>query len=58
MAITLVHQLAGLHPIVGPPVVSVVLLELHRQLAKPKTKKEAVTSDMLSAILKSCDGSH
>ena len=56
-AVSWAHQMAGLQPISGSPFVSAVLSGLQRQLAKPKTKKEPITSDMLSAMVKSCDGS-
>ena len=56
-AISWAHQLAGLQPISGSPFVGAVLAGLQRKLAKPKSKKEPITPDMLSAMVKSCDGS-
>ena len=56
-AVSWVHRMAGLQPILDSPFVRSVLAGLQRQLAKPKSKKEPITVDMLTAMVQSCDGS-
>ena len=46
-AIGWVHQLSGLPPIAASPFVRATLAGLQRQLAKPKLRKEPITTDML-----------
>ena len=48
-----VHQLAGYPAVSGSPFVRMVLEGLQRKLAKPKVRKEPVTSDMMSAMVNS-----
>ena len=48
-----VQQLAGFPPVSESPFVGVVLEGLQRQLAKPKVRKEPVSSDMLTALVES-----
>ena len=50
-AVSWAHQLAGLAPVAQAPFVRTVLAGLHRQLAKPKPKKEPITAEMLAAIV-------
>ena len=52
-AVGWVHQLAGYPAVSGLPFVCIVLEGLQRKLAKPKVRKEPVTSDMMSAIVNS-----
>ena len=52
-AIGWVHQLSGLPPIAASPFVQATLAGLQHQLAKPKLRKETVTTDMLSVCVKS-----
>ena len=56
-AVSWAHQMAGLEPISSSPFVRTVLAGLQRQLAKPKTKKEPITVEMLAAMVQSSDGS-
>ena len=48
-----VHQLAGYPAVSGSPFVRMVLEGLQHRLAKPKVRKEPVTSDMMSAMVNS-----
>ena len=50
-AVSWAHQLAGLAPVAQAPFVHTALAGLHRQLAKPKHKKEPITTEMLAAIV-------
>ena len=52
-AVGWVHQLAGYPAVSGSPFVRIVLEGLQRKLAKPKVRKEPVTSDMMSAMVNS-----
>ena len=50
-AINWVHQTAGFPPVTESPFVCATISGLQRKLAKPKVKKEPVTSDMLLAVV-------
>ena len=50
-----VQQLAGFPAVTGSSFVGIVLDGLQRRLAKPKVKKEPVSTDMLSALVESLD---
>ena len=52
-AVGWVHQLAGYPTLAESPFVQIVLDGLQRNLAKPKVRKEPVTTDMLSALVAS-----
>ena len=52
-AVGWVHQLAGYPAVSGSPFVRIVLEGLQCKLAKPKVRKEPVTSDMMSAMVNS-----
>ena len=52
-----VHQLTGYPSMSDLPFVHMVLDGLHRKIAKPKVRKEPVTRDMISALVKSFDKS-
>ena len=56
-AISWAHQLAGMAPITTAPFVRTVLAGLQRQLAKPIQKKEPITAEMLSAMVKNAGSS-
>ena len=48
-----VHQLAGYPAVSESPLVRIVLDGLQRKLAKPKVRKEPMTTDMMSTLVKS-----
>ena len=50
-AVSWAHQLAGLASVAQAPFVHTILAGLHSQLAKPKHKKEPITTEILSAIV-------
>ena len=52
-AVGWVHQLTGYPAVSGSPFVRIVLEGIQRKLAKPKVRKELVTSDMMSAMVNS-----
>ena len=52
-AISWVNQMAGHGPISQSPLVAATVAGLKRALAKPKTRKEPVTVEMLSALVRS-----
>ena len=52
-AIGWLHQTAGLPSIAESPFIRAVLSGLQRKLAKPKVRKEPVTADMLSLLVRS-----
>ena len=52
-AINWVHRLSGLPLVSGSPFVGAVQAGLQRVLAKPRTRKEPVTSDMLRSLVDS-----
>ena len=52
-AIGWVNQLSGREPVAQSPLVRAMVAGLKRSLVKPKTKKEPVTVDMLSALVHS-----
>ena len=54
-AVGWVHQLSGYPTLAESPFVRIVLDGLQRNLAKPKVRKEPVTTDMLSALVASFD---
>ena len=49
-----VLQMAGLGSIAQAPIIKVTVAGLQRQLAKPKSKKEPITRDMLMQMAESC----
>ena len=51
-AVGWIHQLSGIPPISGSSFVRATMDGLRRKLAKPKVKKEPVTLDMLSALVR------
>ncbi len=50
-AISWVHLLSNQPPIASSPFVHATLAGLQRKLAKPKVRKEPITSDMLTAMV-------
>ena len=50
-AVSWVHELSGLPPIAGSPFVGAVRAGLQRMLAKPKTKKQPISSEMLRSLV-------
>ena len=52
-SVSWVHQLAGYPAMSESPFVRIVLDGLQRKLAKPKVRKEPVTTDMMSTLVKS-----
>ena len=56
-SVSWVQQLAGYPPVSECSFVRVVLDGLQCQLAKPKTRKEPVSSDMIAALVRSLGGS-
>ena len=52
-AIGWVHQLSGRPPIAASPFVRATLAGLQRKLAKPKIRKEPITTDMLAMLVDS-----
>ena len=50
-AISWVHQISGLPSVTESPFVRATLAGLQRKLAKPKTKKEPVTKEMLARMV-------
>ena len=58
-ALSWLHGLAGLQPFGGLPLVQATLEGLRCTLAKPKARKEPITSDMLSAMVEATgQGTH
>ena len=52
-ALSWLHEVAGLEPVGSVPIVQATLNGLRRVLAKPKTRKEPITADMLKAMVES-----
>ena len=52
-ALSWLHEVAGLEPVSSVPIVQATLSGLRRVLAKPKTRKEPITVDMLKAVVES-----
>ena len=52
-AVSWVHQLAGYHPLSEPVFLHIVLEGLQRKLAKPKVRKEPITTDMIQVLVES-----
>ena len=52
-AVSWVQQISGLQPISQSPFVRATLSGLQRKLAKPRVRKEAITTDILSALVDS-----
>ena len=51
MPLSWLHGLAGLQQLGGLPLIKPTLEGLKRMLAKPKVRKEPVTTDMLKAMV-------
>ena len=52
-ALSWLHEVAGLESVGSMPIVQATLSGLRRVLAKPKTRKEPITADMLKAMVES-----
>ena len=52
-ALSWLHEVPGLEPAGSAPVVQATLSGLRRVMAKPKTRKEPITEDMLKAMVES-----
>lgn len=50
-ALSWLHQVAGLQPVSGAPLVQAALAGFRRMLAQPKVRKEPVTAEMLKAMV-------
>ena len=50
-ALSWLHEVAGLESVGSMPIVQATLSGLRRVLAKPKTRKEPITADMLKAMV-------
>ena len=52
-ALSWLHEVAGLESVGSMAIVQAILSGLRRVLAKPKTRKEPITADMLKAMVES-----
>ena len=57
-ALSWLHEVAGLEPVGAAPIVQATLSGLRRVLAKPKTRKEPITVDILKAMVESLGQIH